>query len=31
MLIDSQIEEVQKQIILSLKELMNFKNFEPCD
>ena len=31
MLIDSQIEEVQKQIILSLKELMNFKNFEPGD
>jgi len=31
MLIDSQIEEVQKQIILRLKELINYKNFEPGD
>ena len=31
MLIDSQIVEVQKQIILKLKELINFKNFEPGD
>ena len=31
MLIDSQIQEVQKQIILNLKELINFKNFEPGD
>ena len=31
MLIDSQIVEVQKQIILSLKELINYKNFEPGD
>ena len=31
MLIDSQLQEVQKQIILNLKELINFKNFEPGD
>ncbi|MEL0301579.1 MAG: FadR/GntR family transcriptional regulator [Flavobacteriaceae bacterium] len=31
MLIDSQIVEIQKQIILKLKELINFKNFEPGD
>lgn len=31
MLIDSEIHEVHKQIIASLKELINFKNFEPGD
>jgi len=31
MLIDSQIVEVQKQIILKLKDLINYKNFEPGD
>ena len=31
MLIDSQIQEIQKKIILNLKELINFKNFEPGD
>lgn len=31
MLIDSEIHEVHKQIIANLKELINFKNFEPGD
>lgn len=31
MLLDSSIEKGQKQIIASLKELINFKNFEPGD
>lgn len=31
MLIDSEIQSVQKEIILRLKELINFKNLEPGD
>lgn len=31
MIIDSEIQEVQKQIIAQIKELINFKNFEPGD
>jgi len=31
MLIDSGIDEIHKQIIASIKELINFKNFEPGD
>lgn len=31
MLIDSEIQTVQKEIILQLKELINFKNLEPGD
>ena len=31
MLIDSEIHEVHKQIIANIKELINFKNFEPGD
>lgn len=31
MLIDSEIQSVQKEIILQLKELINFKNLEPGD
>ena len=31
MLIDNEIQEVQKQIIANLKELINFKNLEPGD
>jgi len=31
MLIDSEIQVVHKQIIANLKELINFKNFEPGD
>lgn len=31
MIIDSEIQEVQKNIISQIKELINFKNFEPGD
>ena len=31
MLIDNGIQEVQKQIIAQLKNLINFKNLEPGD
>jgi GntR family transcriptional repressor for pyruvate dehydrogenase complex len=31
MIIDNKIQEIQKQILLNLKELINLKNLEPGD